>query len=140
MRLVPGPHASTIVMTPKIHRYRNKEIELLRSFTTSAHKSKVLDFKSESRPTLFFVSTRCYPCLLIKMILLLNVVSLSVLAMTGVTADGPVRAYHPSLFVCARESPNRCYRSPQRADARLTVLWVTASTCCSLLLALLRRA
>ncbi len=30
----------------------------------------------------------------------MNIISLALLAMTGVTADGPVRVYHPSLFVC----------------------------------------
>ncbi len=34
--------------------------------------------------------------------LYMNILSLValLLAMAGVTADGPVRAYHPSLFVC----------------------------------------
>jgi hypothetical protein len=46
-----------------------------------------------------------YPCFLLLKIKLttmqlsMNVLSLALLAMTGVTADGPVRAYHPSLFV-----------------------------------------
>jgi hypothetical protein len=55
-----------------------------------------------------------YPCLLKKMKLLMHVLSLALLAITGVTAESPVRAYHPSLFVCFRESSTRCYRAAQR--------------------------
>jgi hypothetical protein len=54
-----------------------------------------------------------------KMKRLMHILSLALLAITGVTAEGPVRAYHPSLFVGFRESSNRCHRAAQRSEMML---------------------
>jgi hypothetical protein len=51
----------------------------------------------------------------LKMKLHMHILSLALLAMAGVTAEGPVRAYYPSLFVCFRESSNRSHRAAKRA-------------------------
>ncbi len=55
----------------------------------------------------------------LKMKLCMHILSLALLAMTGVIAEGPVRAYHPSLFVGLRESSNRCHRAAQRSELML---------------------
>jgi hypothetical protein len=97
---VPGPHSYYEILSGT----ETKKYQLITSNNV---------FTQSSQPSLTIpVNLRLHALSLIalEMKRLMHILSLALLAITGVTAEGPVRAYHPSLFAGFRESSNRCHR------------------------------